>query len=61
MWKRDPVECIKELMGNLLFKDYLSYVPEHAYMDNEGKRRIFDEMWTSDWWWNMQVSLFIIY
>jgi len=26
-----------------------------VYSDSEGKERIFDEMWTADWWWEMQV------
>jgi hypothetical protein len=58
VWRRDPVECVKELMGNPAFKDYMSYMPEHVYSDKEGKVRIYDEMWTADWWWNKQVSLF---
>lgn len=57
VWRRDPVECVKELMGNPAFKDYMSYIPEHAYLDKGGKVRIYDEMWTADWWWNTQVSL----
>jgi hypothetical protein len=57
VWRRDPVECVKELMGNPLFKDCMSYLPEHVYKDDGGKVRIYDEMWTADWWWNTQVSL----
>ena len=59
VWRRDPVECVKQLIGNLAFKYYMSYIAEHVYLDNRGKLWIFDEMWTADWWWNMQVSLFI--
>jgi hypothetical protein len=58
VWRRDPVECVKELMGNPAFKDYMSYIAERVYLDNGGKVRIFDEMWTADWWWNIQVSFF---
>ena len=57
VWRQDPVQCVKELMGNPLFKDCMSYVPERVYMDKEGKVRIYDEMLTADWWWNIQVSL----
>jgi Plavaka transposase len=57
VWRRDPVECVKELMGNPAFKNHMSYVAEHVYLDKGGKVRIFDEMWTADWWWNTQVSL----
>jgi hypothetical protein len=56
VWRRDPVECVKEIMGNPAFKNYMSYIAEHAYLDDGGNVRIFDEMWTADWWWNTQVS-----
>jgi hypothetical protein len=56
LWRRDPVECVNELIGNPAFKEYISYVPEHVYMDDTGQDRIYDEMWTSDWWWETQVS-----
>ena len=56
LWHCDPIECVKELIGNPDFKDYISYVAEHVYMDDEGVIRIFDEMWTGDWWWNTQVG-----
>jgi hypothetical protein len=47
---------VKELIGNPAFKDFMSFVPERVYTDKEGKDRIYDEMWTADWWWEMQVS-----
>ncbi|KAJ7094998.1 hypothetical protein C8R44DRAFT_890124 [Mycena epipterygia] len=59
LWKRDPVECIKELMGNPAFHDYMAYVPERVYGNTTGSEssRIFDEMWTANWWWEMQKRL----
>ena len=59
LWRRDPVECIKELMGNPAFKNSLEYAPQRHFMDKEGRNRVFDEMWTGDWWWNTQVNLSI--
>ena len=56
LWRRDPVECVNELIGNPSFKDYISYVPEHVYADDAGQDRIYDKMWTADWWWKTQVS-----
>ncbi|KIK19886.1 hypothetical protein PISMIDRAFT_13369 [Pisolithus microcarpus 441] len=35
----------------------MAYVPEHAYADSEGKNQIYDEMWTVDWWWDVQGKL----
>ncbi|KAJ6548353.1 hypothetical protein B0H19DRAFT_1298935 [Mycena capillaripes] len=59
LWMRDPVECIKELMGNPAFHDYMAYMPEHVYSDKTGAEssRIFDEMWTANWWWELQKRL----
>ena len=36
LWKRDPVKCVKELIGNPTFRDKLRYSPHHAYEDDEG-------------------------
>ena len=55
LWHRDPIECVKGLIGNPAFKDFISYVPERVYLDKEGKVRVFDEMWTGNWWWDTQV------
>ncbi|KAG1868181.1 hypothetical protein C8R48DRAFT_549442, partial [Suillus tomentosus] len=55
LWTRDPVECIKELIGNPLFKEYMVYAPSRAYKDEAGTERIIDDMWTADWWWDKQV------
>ncbi|KAF7968708.1 hypothetical protein HWV62_29670 [Athelia sp. TMB] len=57
LWRRDPVECIRELIGNPAFEGCISYVPEMVYLDSEGKSRVYDEMWTGDWWWKMQTRL----
>ena len=55
LWYRDPIKCIKELIGNPSFKNYMSYVLERVYQDDEGKVRVYDEMWTGNWWWETQV------
>jgi hypothetical protein len=39
-----------------MFKDHISYVPEKAFSDENGDVRVYDEMWTGDWWWKIQVS-----
>ncbi|KAH7917895.1 hypothetical protein BV22DRAFT_1025530 [Leucogyrophana mollusca] len=57
LWLRDPVECIKELVGNPSFRNCMAYAPEQAYTDKAGQRRLFDDMWTADWWWDTQDKL----
>ncbi|KAG1858502.1 hypothetical protein F4604DRAFT_1882873 [Suillus subluteus] len=54
---QDPVDCICELMANPEFDPMVSYAPERVFADMEGKTRRYDEMWTGDWWWEMQGRL----
>jgi len=56
LWRRDPVECVEELIGNPALRDMMAYAPERAYADAKGDNRIYDELWTGDWWWETQVS-----
>ncbi|KAJ7609663.1 Zn-finger domain-containing protein [Roridomyces roridus] len=59
LWRRDPVECIKDLMSNPAFKDCMAYAPERVYGREDGSEdsRIIDEMWTAQWWWETQELL----
>ncbi|KAJ7728990.1 hypothetical protein B0H14DRAFT_3518411 [Mycena olivaceomarginata] len=59
LWKRDPVECIKELLGNPAFREYMAYMPERVYGNTSTSEssRIIDEMWTAEWWWEIQKKL----
>jgi len=36
LWMRDPVECVKDLIGNPLFHDHMVYAPVRAYKDPAG-------------------------
>ncbi len=56
LWKRDPVECIRELIGNPAFRELIRYAPEQLFADCMGEDRMYGEMWTGDWWWKIQVS-----
>ncbi|KAG2138251.1 hypothetical protein BD769DRAFT_1351320, partial [Suillus cothurnatus] len=53
----DPVECIKDLIGNPLFKEHMVYAPSQAYQDEAGSQRLIDDMWMADWWWDKQKEL----
>ncbi|KAI0696099.1 hypothetical protein BC835DRAFT_1272404 [Cytidiella melzeri] len=56
LWKRNPVECIRELLSNPTFKDNLRYAPEQRYEDDRGERPVLGEMWSGAWWERVQVS-----
>jgi hypothetical protein len=61
LWHRNPVECIKELMGNPAFNRKQGYAPQKVYKNNDGTNREYSEMWTGNWWWNLQVEMNHIY
>jgi hypothetical protein len=44
------------LIGNPAFRDHISYFPQNVFTSESGNTRIYDEAWTGDWWWAMQVS-----
>lgn len=60
LWRRDPLECIQELIGNPAFASEIAYEPERVYTDAAGENRMFDEAWTADWWWETQVRRLLI-
>ncbi|KAF8504076.1 hypothetical protein JB92DRAFT_3206668 [Gautieria morchelliformis] len=44
-------------MGNPAFREVLHYVPEHIFEDEKRTEHIYNEMWTADWWWDLQSKL----
>jgi len=56
LWMRNPVDCVRELMANPDFTKNVSYEPQQAFSDVTGNTCQYDEMWTRDWWWEVQVS-----
>ncbi|KAI0262751.1 hypothetical protein BC834DRAFT_925131 [Gloeopeniophorella convolvens] len=54
LWMRDPLLCIQELLGNPAFRENMAYAPERVYTNEAGAERVFDELWTADWWWKTQ-------
>ncbi|KAI0694820.1 hypothetical protein C8Q76DRAFT_634235 [Earliella scabrosa] len=57
LWRRDPVECVRELLGNPLFRQHMRFAPERLYADGEGKQRMYSNMHTAEWWWDLQMLL----
>ena len=43
-------------MGNPAFKGKQCYAPQKVYKNANGTNREYSEMWTADWWWNLQVE-----
>ena len=49
---RDPVDCVKYLIGQKAYQSDLVYAPERLF---EGDERQYGELHTADWWWDAQV------
>ncbi|KAJ7060890.1 hypothetical protein C8F01DRAFT_988007 [Mycena amicta] len=56
-WKRDPIECIEELIGNPAFEKEMSYVPHRVYRDANHVNREYSEVHTGDLWWELQGKI----
>jgi hypothetical protein len=52
---RDVLECIRSLYGDPEFAQHLVFAPERHYTSDERTSRIYNEMYTGDWWWSVQV------
>lgn len=55
LWFRDPLECIRELLGNPIFQAKMVFAPEKVFEDPHGKEEVRSEMNTGKWWWQIQV------
>jgi len=58
---RNVLDCVRYLLGQIAYCDDLVYAPHREY-DQSGQR-IYPEMHTADWWWDVQVlprSLFYV-
>ncbi|KAI0055144.1 hypothetical protein BV25DRAFT_1774802, partial [Artomyces pyxidatus] len=53
---RDPLECIQALFGDPAFAPHLVFVPQRHYEDEDQTIRVYNDMWTGNWWWRTQVG-----
>ena len=54
-YSRDGLECIRSLYGDPQFTQDLVFAPERHYTSRERTSRLYNEMYTCDWWWTVQV------
>ncbi|CDO74593.1 hypothetical protein BN946_scf184807.g1 [Trametes cinnabarina] len=54
LWRRNPVDCVRELIGNPAFKSRMAYAPVRMMRNGV---RFYGEMNTADWWWEKQGEL----
>ncbi|KAI0361041.1 hypothetical protein OH77DRAFT_1443024 [Trametes cingulata] len=54
IWRRNPVDCIRQLIGNPVYDGHIAYAPVKVTRDGT---RYYSETNTADWWWTMQGRL----
>ncbi|KAJ8507713.1 hypothetical protein ONZ45_g9944 [Pleurotus djamor] len=54
IWYRDPLEALRSLWQDPTLAEDFTYQPCKVYND---KHRVYNEMWTGDWWHNVQAKL----
>jgi hypothetical protein len=51
---RNVLDCVRYLLRQIAYRDDFVYAPRREY-DTNGQR-IYAEMHTADWWWDLQVQ-----
>jgi len=54
---RDPKEVISALLGNPVHAKDIVYRPRKIFKNASKTTRIYNEMWTGEWWNTVQVRL----
>jgi len=49
LFYRDPLECVRELLGNPVFKDSMGYQALEVF-EADGETRVYNEMFTGRLW-----------
>jgi len=58
---RNVLECVRYFLRQIAYRDDLVYAPRREY--EQSGPRLYAEMHTADWWWDVQVlprSLFYV-
>jgi len=59
MYSRNIIDCIKSLFSDPDVSEHLLLSPERHYADPDKTIRLYHEMNTGKWWWNIQVLTYI--
>lgn len=54
-FKRDPVQIIQTIVSDPTLRDDLHWEPTKLYADIDCTERIYNEAWTGDDWFRLQV------
>jgi hypothetical protein len=54
---RDAGEVVRFLIGHVPFREHLHYEPVQLWRDESKMVRVYNELYTGDWWWETQSKL----
>ena len=60
LFYRNPLDCLKALWADPAFDGHMSFAPEKRYSDRAKTQRLYTDMKTGDFWWEMQVSVVFV-
>ena len=55
LFYRDPIGTIQYLLSNSALQEGIRWYPRKVFEDDERACRLFSDMSTGDWWWDIQV------
>ncbi|KZV78680.1 hypothetical protein EXIGLDRAFT_589467, partial [Exidia glandulosa HHB12029] len=54
---RNPLDCLRALWADPTFAEHMSFAPEKRFADALKNIRLYTEMKTGDFWWDIQAKL----
>ncbi|KAG9088545.1 hypothetical protein FRC06_001978, partial [Ceratobasidium sp. 370] len=57
LWMRDIIELVRYLIGDRRFMEDMRFAPERHFTSEARTTRVYDQMWSGDWWWRIQNLL----
>ncbi|KAG9094850.1 hypothetical protein FS749_011715 [Ceratobasidium sp. UAMH 11750] len=57
LWMRDIVELVRYLISDRRFMEDMRFAPERHYTSAARTTRVYDQMWSGNWWWRIQNLL----
>ncbi|KAG8727958.1 hypothetical protein FRC10_005441, partial [Ceratobasidium sp. 414] len=54
LFTRNIVEVALDIMANPAFKDHMCYTPQHHWTTADRQSRVYDNLWSANWWWRTQ-------
>ncbi|KEP46015.1 hypothetical protein V565_223910 [Rhizoctonia solani 123E] len=57
VWLRNALHVVRQLIGNPRFRLYMRFAPVRHWTTALRQARVYGEMWTGNWWWEIQNLL----